>query len=565
MTTKWSGRKCPPAGRAGLTYHDCMVFAWKNLISGVMAKQDSEKGKKGTFTALRLAVTRKFVVPASRKSMIQWGSIGAAALLIYFLLDSFVLGKSFVSSGPLSSNHAGFEHECAKCHQSFSAVANGKCSTCHEKSGDKRGVYTFAAHYVYRSDDARRVDVSQVRYGGKEIPCSACHPDHVGRGAKITNVPDARCVRCHEYGSFNKNHPQFEFIRQNVPDDSTLLFTHIRHTKFVLEKLQKEGGGVYLEKACLYCHKPQPDGKNFTPLDYDTQCGDCHLTSSSETPSLAIKDAGNPLALGVETLEMIQKRRGPGTQWAFYTNPNEFTVRGGGKVAKSPVYHKDPWILENLKLLRQSLYSEPGLTDLLPTTGSALRGMAFSEAIKRLQDYSAGLRSRPEPEIQADLARIDSLLRLLQRRASVSTWPDSSLAFGAIENPNLTLAQRKEIEDFALKLTKPCLVCHMVSGASILSVQKDQRALRRAEFDHRAHILQRRCLECHFEIPIAQVFAGDTTVPVAKDRASTQNVPGIENCFECHTEQTGLNRCVTCHYMHPNKENRGNLNLFVEK
>ena len=537
-----------------------------------MAKQ-SENRKKGTFSDVRLEVTRKYVFPMSRRLMMVIGVAGCTLLVLYFLLDGFVFGNTFTSSGPLSSNHATFEKQCGKCHQSFKAVSNSKCSTCHEKTNDKLGVYSFGSHYLYRSGDPSRIKTSQIKYSSKEIQCASCHPDHRGRGIKITDVPDAKCTGCHEYGSFNSGHPEFEFMRSHVPDDSTLIFTHIRHTKFVLDKLQKEKGTIYIEKACLYCHNARPDGKGFKPIDYDANCGDCHLTAATETPSLTIKDPGNSASPGVETLEMIQRRRGPGTQWVFYTNPNEFSIRGGNKVVKSPVYHKDPWILENLKQIRQTLFTDTGLSDLLKASGYAsvsMKGDQYATAITTLQDYVAGLRSRPEPEIQSELAQIDSLLRALQRKVMMSDVSLSDSAFKLLagsENPDLTLAQRNDLEEFAQKVAKPCLVCHMITHAAIVQVKADQRKMRRAEFDHRAHIVERRCLECHTEIPITQVLVDkDTSVALLlKDRSATQNIPMISNCVECHSSSKASNTCVTCHFMHPNKERRGSLELFVEK
>jgi uncharacterized membrane protein len=88
--------------------------------------------------------------------------------------------------------------------------------------------------------------------------------------------------------------------------------------------------------------------------------------------------------------------------------------------------------------------------------------------------------------------------------------------------------------------------------------------LHRAEFNHRAHILDRRCLECHVEIPIADALDANTKIDILKDKSSIQNVPKKENCVECHTSTAASNRCVTCHFMHPNKENRGSLQLFVD-
>ena len=53
----------------------------------------------------------------------------------------------------------------------------------------------------------------------------------------------------------------------------------------------------------------------------------------------------------MKTLETLREEHAPGSRWAFYIDPNEFKLRGDS-VRKSPVYHADPWILENLRQLR---------------------------------------------------------------------------------------------------------------------------------------------------------------------------------------------------------------------
>jgi hypothetical protein len=500
--------------------------------------------------------------------MMAIGIVAGAVVLVWFLANGFFFKKSLYSEGPLSFNHASIESDCAKCHESFKAVNNTKCSLCHEKANDRVGTYTFVSHYIYKSGDMKRVKSSQQKYGAQELMCASCHPDHKGRNAQITDVPDAKCTRCHEYGSFNKNHPQFEFVRNHIPDDSTLIFTHIRHVKEVLKKIKS----VNIEQACLYCHQSEPDGKNFKAISFDAHCADCHqpVALESKSPKLEIRDPASPMTPGVETLQMIQARRGPGTEWAFATNPNGFVMKPGNKVQKVPVYHKDPWVLENLKQIRQTLYVDLGLSDLLRSSGSVSSGrrqMVYAEALQALRAYVAGLRGRPEPEIQDDIARIDSLLMAAQSQINTPADSLSDKVFDLRienENPNLTAQQKKDFESFARKVAGPCLECHMVEHASIVRVQPDQKVLRRAEFDHRAHVLQRRCLECHTDIPVEQAIAGDTTGVTLKDRSSVQNIPMIENCYQCHTPQEASNRCVTCHYMHPNKANRANLQLFVQ-
>jgi hypothetical protein len=541
-----------------------------------MADQGKEQRKKGTFGDVRLEVTKRYVFPLSRKRMVQLGGIGCIVLLAYFLVDSLLLSNSFVARGPVSSNHANFESDCSKCHESFRAVSDRKCQSCHEKTGDNPGVYTIAAHYVYRSGDrTARLASAQIRHAGEEQPCSACHPDHLGRSAPITHVSDERCLVCHDVRSFNTNHPQFEFARKQQLDESSLVFTHIHHTKLVLE--QKLNKSVDIVQACLYCHNPEPDGKHFKPINFDQHCaGSCHYPVAPETPSLAIADgSGKP---GVETLEMIQRRRGPGTLWAFYTNPNEFRS-DGGRVVKSPVYHKDPWILENLASLRKMLYPDLGLTGLLNATGNPSTGDnadMYREAVDVLRRYRAELAVRPEPEVQTELGSIDSLLKIAEQR--LTDPPDGAMGSGFLplagnENPALTADQRNDVERFANRLTKDCQKCHRVEHASILRVTGDQRELVRAEFDHRAHIIERPyCLDCHNEIPVEQMLLGDSLSVAslkpkadAVDSAKVQNIPRIENCVHCHTPTAAANTCVTCHFMHPNKTNRANLRLFVDR
>jgi len=493
-------------------------------------------------------------------------------ILGYYVIDFFFLKNSVTASGPLSSPHAKFEKNCASCHEPFKAATSEKCSVCHEKTGDKLGVYTFTGHYVYRSGEMQRLKTAAANFSAKETACAVCHQEHQGRNAFITNVPDNYCTSCHVYGSFNKNHPQFQFVTKRIPDDSTLAFTHIKHVKEIVKREKLTD----IERACLYCHNPQPDGRHFEPIEFETHCNACHLTGTIATPALKIKTAGNLLEPGVETLETIRNRRSLGTAWAFNTNPNEFQIKPGNRLVKSPIRHEDPWILENLKTIRRTLYPNLGLAELLKTAGEtamqnkpAATTPIYLEAIQFLQEQAAGLRGRPEPEVQSELAKIDSLLKAarnkIQRQSLLNGEP--KFVWPAVKvNASLNPDQIAGLNDLAASLTAPCRECHTVENAAILRVQKDQRILRRAEFNHRAHIVQRRCLECHTQIPIIppRRDAGAATIKSAQDRAAIQNIPDIENCRACHNSEETSNRCVTCHYFHPDKTNRSNMLLYLD-
>ena len=534
-----------------------------------MPKPKDPSRKKGSFGPIRLPVAGDLVYPTGYRNMMIIGGTLAGIIALFFFLDTFVLNDTFSSPGGLSSNHANFETECSNCHEPWGGATSQKCSTCHEKTNDGTGIYSFAAHYLYRSGDHRRVQTGGQRTADDERECSSCHPEHQGRDAAITVIPDEKCTPCHDFGSFEDGHPEFAFAREVMPDDSTLAFTHVRHTRFVYERLQKQSASVYLEKACLYCHNAEPDGKAFKPLDFEAHCSDCHLTAGTKTPNLAISDPADPAAPGVETLGMIQQRREPGTLWAFYTNPNEFAVSPRG-VVKSPVYHRDPWIMENLRQLSATLFGpETNLAGLLPIRRSKKPGMeqkAYEEAIGALKEHAQELRSRPEPEVQRDLTTIDSLLLIAERRSLMTAAALPLDLFMTKPNPALTGTQQQDLQDFARRLTEPCLLCHQVEDAGILPVRIAQRTMVRAEFDHRAHVLERRCLDCHTDIPVGQaLLQGDTTGVRQADRASVHNIPRIDNCRQCHGVSGASDACATCHFMHPNKKNRGDLQLAVDR
>jgi hypothetical protein len=488
------------------------------------------------------------------------GGFAGLIVLAYAVFNIFLQKSTFISNGPLSSNHANFEGECTACHTQFASVTSEKCSVCHEKYGDKLGVYTFSAHYLYRSDDFRRLVPSE-----NESACFTCHPEHLGREANVTNVPDSRCLKCHEFGSFNKKHPQFEFVARLIPDNSNLKFAHVKH----VERVQKRENLVDIEKACLYCHNPQPDGKKFQPINFDRHCDACHLTSSTATPWLKIQAGKNSNTPGVKTLEAIQKSQGPGTLWAFYTNLNEFQKRGD-RVRKSPIYHQDPWIMENLKGLRRKIYPNLGIVDLLKASGdipSQEVRLLYKEAVQTLKDYAIALRARPERSIQRELNKINRYIEEIENklRDPYSPLDDTKFLLSTVEkNPNLSKGQIEQFEKFINKLTEPCQMCHVVSNATILRVQKDQRELKRAEFNHRDHILQRRCLDCHTAIPFIEFIGNSSKLDETKDRSAIQNIPTIETCQQCHQPKVTSNRCITCHFFHPNKSQRSNLLLYLD-
>lgn len=544
---------------------------------------------KGVYGGARLPIAGGYPATGTRRWTLLAGLVGCAGLAVW-LGATVVAGRRGLAPGPVASAHATFESECAACHVTTGAVADEGCLVCHERfvrpggavaADDAGGAYSFAVHYaahagdrmaetaaagtsaagpaagpVPAADDAGGAPVAAPAASrDAELRCAACHPEHGGRAAAITAVDDRRCAACHGFAGFGRDHPEFGFARTDTPDDDDLRFTHRFHVK----QLLAERGWDDPQRACLVCHRPEPDGAGFLPLDFEASCGACHLTTRSRTPRLPAGDPADPAAPGVLTLEAIQARGGPGSRWAFFTDPGE--VRSvGNSVEKRPVYHRDPWVMTNLAAIRRTLYPELGLAELLPASvGSSGGGAApglYLEAIDTLRRRAVELRSRPEPEVQGELRRVETLLAAAERRVRAGDSGEVA-AFAAPAEPDPALAPERvaALRRLALDLTEPCRQCHVVTDAAIRRVDRDQRALPRAGFSHRAHVLEVPfCTDCHGAIPgLSETTATTELAEEPLDAAATWNLPRIEVCRGCHRPGVVSTACVTCHRFHPDR------------
>jgi hypothetical protein len=517
-------------------------------------------GRKGIFGDIGLPVAGDYPVPPNRRALLGLGILAILALAALLAWDELFGRRGLISGGPLSSSHAVFTDDCSRCHDpERRRVGVERCAACHEKFGDELGIYTFARHYVYRSDDFRRV-VPQEH----EVECAACHPEHRGREAAIARVGDGACRFCH-FDSFGGDHPEFDFAAEQTSDHQALRFSHVHHVREVMKRQQLEDP----EKACLLCHNARQDGRGFEPLDFDRHCDACHLTATTTTPGLPVLD-GAAGGVGVATLESLAESGGPGLRWVYFSNPGEFRRRGD-LVVKAPVHHRDPWLLENLRRLRRRLYPDAGLADLLRASADAPPGEVralYHEAVATLEEQALGLRGRPEPEIQQELERIRVLVETVERRIDEPFEPLDETAFLlAFEqrDPRLDEEEAAAIEALAADLTEPCRGCHEVRNATIVRVDRDQRELRRAEFDHRAHIVQRRCLDCHDVIPVRELLDSEEKPPPELDNSGIHNLPRIDSCRQCHDPRQASDRCVTCHRFHPDKGSRAELLPYFEE
>ncbi|MCZ6819589.1 MAG: hypothetical protein O7G31_08865, partial [Calditrichaeota bacterium] len=71
----------------------------------------------------------------------------------------------------------------------------------------------------------------------------------------------------------------------------------------------------FFEDACLYCHNPEPGGKNFTKINFEKHCAQCHIKADAIVAGIPKFNPMNPNNPGAETIAQMQFRGGPGLSW----------------------------------------------------------------------------------------------------------------------------------------------------------------------------------------------------------------------------------------------------------
>jgi hypothetical protein len=245
--------------------------------------------------------------------------------------------ETFFNAGKISTSHARFADDCAKCHdksllkpgvltpEKFTAVVrerfrNGvafdpidrKCETCH------------AQHAFHEANVVQNKS------------CSACHQEHQGaRTLKL--VASSQCASCHAnsaamaaatekglqlpptafhrhphpaqqivfelprpprgytqvFSSFWTEHPEFQLARAKPRDPDVLRFNHQRHLAADIPSVN----GQKLD--CNYCHKPAPDGRFYQRISFSANCQACHsLQFDAKNPELKIPHGNATAVLG---------------------------------------------------------------------------------------------------------------------------------------------------------------------------------------------------------------------------------------------------------------------------
>ncbi len=340
-----------------------------------------------------------------------------------------------------------------------------------------------------------------------------------------------------------------------------MTFTHIKHVRRIL----KRDGQTQIEAACSACHTLTQGAEAFEPPSFDRHCSECHLGGETENesepltivqiPASGVQRRNTPI--GVETLRSIRRRLPLGSSWTAKMNDADFEIEDG-KVRRLRDEHADPWILHNLALLRARIVL-PGLTELLnvvPERATDQPASIYLEAIATLEEMNASLTGLSNEDVREDVDTIRRRIAELRSRVEDPNEELETAAFQPALRTDLTEEFRDKVMDVAADLASVCWTCHEGSETGMIQPQTDQRVLRNARFDHKAHVIQKNCLDCHTAIPFADFALNKEKIPKELDTASLINIPDVSLCQNCHRADLASDRCISCHDYHPHENRR---------
>ncbi|REJ74548.1 MAG: hypothetical protein DWQ36_20845 [Acidobacteria bacterium] len=537
--------------------------------------------RKGTFAHGLLPVAAAYV-PLARRRIMLWVGLGLG--LVFAAYAAFDAGRAdpvLLSSGDLSSAHAGLGAQCAACHEPGRGATDARCIECHDPelapepvlASSATGADELGAAATAPPFSSWSVDAHAARYGNPhravvaEATCSECHHEHRGRGHDLAATADTGCRSCHDLDRFAE-HPQFAALDQAEspapataqPPAAALAFTHVFHS----EELVRSDRAGDAAATCGLCHVPQPGARGFAPLDFEAHCSSCHLGAAKSTEWLGLAsalqaqdDAGAEGDFGVRSFAELRRALGP--RWAEELHGGDFDERRG-RVRKRGLEHPDPWVVQNLAFLRSQVYATTPLADLVPVAGDEDETdprRLYRQAIAELEERARRLeRSAADAATRDEARQVEALLAAARRRLEESSQQLDPEAFAVRDRMPLSDAGRARLDETVQALAGECLVCHRLERLALVRVEPDLARFERAAFDHEAHRLQADCASCHDRIPeLVDLLAGESVdaeaAAAGSDRAETINLPGVARCQECHRADEASDSCTTCHGYHP--------------
>jgi hypothetical protein len=472
-------------------------------------------------------------------SLVFLAIAAAAAYAVWTAVGNDTLRQ--FSPGPLAQVHAMWDRQCEVCHTSF--VPTGSTAWSADRHASDK--LCEACHKV--PDHVSNQIHAEIE------GCAACHSDHHGRNANLTNVADSTCTVCHAniaahvYGGekaaaprikdvtdFVMNHPEFK-LDSPRKDPGPLKFSHLWH---LLPGLPF-GKGPYRLSDLSPQDRERYRKTGQTNNDLITlDCSACHELNRTEgSPRGAVNGTDIGQAISSSPLHAA----------GDYMLPISYEMHCRACHPLSYSGSTQPAVAAATSSESERLAAKAGET--VPHGWSDPQLRQYLERVlsgQLLNNADANTLAKPLPYAVKNQPAPNSPLpnRAAQPHPQAKTMGDYLKA---------------ELNDRVEVLRNECLVCHVAKngeGLEVLPVSVTSRWLEQAKFNHSAHRMK-DCETCHtFDFP--KQLPTDPAVICASDFAE-KLIPKRQVCLECHSPPRGSGAdakggarfdCIECHRYH---------------
>ena len=282
----------------------------------------------------------------SRRGLVVRLTIAATVGLLLVLLFGDGRHR-FINPGALSAQHRSVAFAQLASELPGGEADADNCAACHDSARKGSAEWLQAAFLaspgpleVHRSLTPRGTEMTAIDENCqkchpahnfhqpnvlREHSCSLCHVEHKGSGP-MKAPADAQCISCHgsaevmaasarkgsalpahafdfrptfgrhlfaaprpEEGyttvltSFEKDHPEFQVVREKLREPNTLRFNHERHFQSDIPRLNGKS------LSCADCHQREASGSYHQPITFEKNCQACHsLHFDPATPELEV-------------------------------------------------------------------------------------------------------------------------------------------------------------------------------------------------------------------------------------------------------------------------------------
>lgn len=429
----------------------------------------------------------------------------------------FARADRIYNPGPLTTPHAMFENDCARCHDGggsgkfLKSVSDSACLKCHD-----------AAIHA----DRQTTFVSTGGPSKTSANCVHCHTEHKGHDAML-GTNDLHCIQCHDNLAANtaggKSDVQNAVVTFNSPpahppfgrtlrkdgvwhDPTPLKFNHKKHLQDIPDKAKLQD--------CTTCHRSAGSSADGTrpsmlPVSYDAHCKSCHpMSLGANLPDIPHER--------MEIVRLITSNAGPAMAAKLATmTPEErekaLTITTTKKVGLRTVTEK--------KTLTPEEYVEAQLKPLIEKVGSS--AVADLPAFKEVEKLTGAAKTSAMLELYAAYGMSASCKYCHTLEGSPAGVPGPLLR----TLPTGYHAVPASTQPASLPRATP-------TGRQWFTA---------SVFNHDAHRMM-DCIACHAHAKTSE-------------KTSDLLMPDVQLCTQCHhpggrAQHAASNNCVTCHVYH---------------